>query len=152
MPCQWREECPPPPPHMMAGPPPPMGMPLQNPNAAPVSRSRRVQEGKRHLLLVNSNNDKACLQSLKHDNLIMARGKPQLHHSLPPSGPRGRASSTDSIEVPPPPRPQRRDGASLPPPPPPPPPPPMNQYHIRADSSGSISSIGSTGKVEEPVE
>jgi len=137
----------PPPGTPMGGMPPMVAPPMniappqqqqQNvPAARPPSSGRRTPPpgpGQRSTI-------PAATKTRQHDT---AKRKAQLHHSLPPSGLRGRASSTDSIEAPPPPpRPQRRDGAL---PPPPPPPPPMNQYHIRADSSGSISSIGSAGE------
>ena len=60
---------------------------------------------------------------------------------------RPRLSSADSATsgIP---RPQRMQRQHTPPqeqPPPPPPPLPSHQYHIRTDSSGSLSSLGSTG-------
>ena len=64
---------------------------------------------------------------------------------LPPLS-RPRLSSADSGTGPP--RPQRVQRQRTPPtehPPPPPPPQTNQQYHVRTDSSGSVSSLGSTG-------
>jgi hypothetical protein len=83
----------------------------------------------------------------------------------PPKGPQFNATPSGAAAAPRPPlsrprlssadsatnglpRPQRVQRQRTPPqeqPPPPPPPLPSHQYHIRTDSSGSLSSLGSTG-------
>ena len=96
-------------------------------------------------------------QSQQHQSSHSSSHPPS--SSLPPSGMqrgRGRTSSQEQASDSPPPTSSRRKrhsksrnygsvSSDTTPPPPPPPLPPNSQFHIRADSVGSVSSLGSFG-------